>query len=170
MRHTIDKYAMGDLSVAKHGLSGKHGVQKRYIGVHEDARGRLNALTEEYRHTAQKNGDIILPGDVTKRKIYEEWCQGRGYMPQKINASSGQYKNPEDYDLMPGFYKTEEDAIANSSDERHRLVAKIVFSWTVFSNLWRKEFPHLKSQGGPGKIGKGVKRKKHNAEKNFISI
>ena len=73
-------------------------------------------VAEEYKHLA--DGDkITLPSHFSKRKLYEHWCRQRGWDIQKLDSKTNQYVAIDQWDVLPGFYKTEEEALANGGDE-----------------------------------------------------
>mmetsp|Transcript_18413 Transcript_18413/g.32399 ORF Transcript_18413/g.32399 Transcript_18413/m.32399 type:complete len:304 (-) Transcript_18413:20-931(-) len=168
LRQTLNKYANGDLSVGQHGNAGKKwGCGKKYMEAYESLRDSLNMLMEEYReygnhnhHNSIDNDDVILPLQLSQRKWFERWTRERGWNTKKVNASTGQYEGAENWDIVPGFYRTEEEAIENGGDVRN--VAKIAISWTVFNKFWNTEFPQLKTQG---RVGKGMFGGKYDFEK-----
>ena len=142
---TLGKYASGDLSVAQHKNAKKEwSGAKKYASAYESLRDSLNMVAEEYKHLA--DGDTItLPPYFSKRKHYEHWCRQRGWDIQKLDSKTNQYVAIDEWDVLPGFYKTEEEALANGGDEIN--VAKVVVSWSGFTRFWNKDFSHLRSQG-----------------------
>ena len=145
---TLGKYASGDLSVAQHKNAKKEwSGAKKYAEAYESLRDSLNMVAEEYKHLA--DGDkITLPSHFSKRKLYEHWCRQRGWDIQKLDSKTNQYVAIDEWDVLPGFYKTEEEALANGGDESN--VAKIVVSWSGFTRFWNKDFSHLRSRGCGG--------------------
>lgn len=63
-------------------------------------------------------------------------------------------------EVFPGFYETDEEAIANGGDVTN--VAKLAVSWHFFLRFWSNEFPNLKTQG---RVGKGMFGGKYDFEK-----
>ena len=55
-----------------------------------------------------------------------------------VNPALGRFEKMADWETMPGFYKTEEEALENGGE-----VAKHVVNWGQFCELWKTEFAHL---------------------------
>eukprot|EP00581_Thalassiosira_minuscula_P016182 CAMPEP_0183732328 /NCGR_PEP_ID=MMETSP0737-20130205/38182_1 /TAXON_ID=385413 /ORGANISM="Thalassiosira miniscula, Strain CCMP1093" /LENGTH=511 /DNA_ID=CAMNT_0025965313 /DNA_START=88 /DNA_END=1623 /DNA_ORIENTATION=+ len=158
---TLFQYQNGDLSAIQHGNSGKewHST-KKYAEVYQSLRDSLTILFEEYQQDANRKGEIMLPSQFSKRKWFENWTRSRGWDPKKLNPTLTLYHRVEDWDLMPGFYRSEEEAIAHGGDARN--VAKTPVSWTVFARFWNAEFPQLKTRG---RVGKGMFGGKYDFDK-----
>ena len=109
----------------------------------------LNMITEEFREHENEKGEIILPVEISRRKTFVRWCHDRGWNVKKLHKSKTQRAQTDEWNVRPGFFRTEEEAIENGGDGRN--VAKVVFSWTAFMTFWKAEFPHLISQGWSGK-------------------
>lgn len=59
-------------------LEGKWSGHKKYSVAYDSLRDALNILTEEYSQYGKKN-EIILPLQISKRKIYKRWQNERGW-------------------------------------------------------------------------------------------
>jgi len=156
-RSTLNKYANGDLSVGQHSNKGRTWAgSKKFSEGYDSMRDSLNALMEEQR-AIQRLGpedDVVLPLHLSRRKCYEQWSRERGWVVTKKNIDTGQYDAPENWEVVPGFYRSEEEALADgASGGDLRKVAKLAISWTVYSKFWIAEFPQLKTQG---RVGKGM--------------
>lgn len=70
------------------------------------------------------------------RNLYHTWIREQGWLVKEEKGRMVAYK---DWELLPGFYKTEEEAAENGGK-----VAGDKISYPSFYNIWRTEYPRLK--------------------------
>ena len=64
------------------------------------------------------------------------------------------YAKVADFELLDGYYKTEEEESLAEAEGRYIVgVAKRVVAFTNFMYCWNNEFPNMKTQG---RVGKGM--------------
>ncbi len=149
-------YIGGNLSIVTHQNTGKKRKRKTDDAM-ADLRASLQALHDEYVHSDEcerKGDDFILPVSISKRNYWENWCRERGWEPHKIDSANGQYAKVKDFELLDGYYKTEEDASLAEAEGRHVVgVASRIISFGHFNTCWVDEFPSMKTQG---RVGRGL--------------
>lgn len=153
-KQTLQKYSCGEISVAVHQNTGRPG-RKEPPEVLDDIRSTLQELHDEFVHSHEckrKGDEFWLPVSVSKRNSYEAWCRKRGWEPIKTDPSKGAYSSIKVFELLDGFYKTEEDASLAAEDGRYVCgIAKPIVSVGVFMGVWNDEFPAMKTIGRHGK-------------------
>ncbi|KAL7545923.1 hypothetical protein ACHAWF_009272 [Thalassiosira exigua] len=162
LHRSVKLYANGDVTSGQHGNAEKPWAGgRKFIDAYQSIRDKLNVVREEYRQY-EEDGEILLPHGISRRYVYEAWVAERGWeITKKRNCKeSGQYKPFDEWNVLPGFYKTEEEAIADGGDVRK--VAKVVVSWNGLNRIWTDEFPDLKSRG---RVGRGMYGGQYNFEK-----
>ena len=122
----------------------------------ENALATLQALHDEYVHSdeCKREGDAFyLPVTISKRNFYEDWCRACGWSPVKTDTANGLYAKLDGFNLLEGYFRTDEDAAQALAEGRYVVgVAKRVISFTQFSTYWKDEFPTMKTIG---RVGKG---------------
>eukprot|EP00984_Skeletonema_dohrnii_P020759 scaffold10192_cov121-Skeletonema_dohrnii-CCMP3373.AAC.1 len=150
------QYIGGDLSIITHQNAGKKRKRKTTDAMN-DLRSSLQALYDEYINSSEckrKGDDFTLPVNISKRNYYEEWCRKRGWEPSKTDTANGQYAKVVDFELLDGYYRTEEEESLAEAEGRYVVgVAKRVVAFTNFMYCWNNEFPNMKTQG---RVGKGM--------------
>jgi len=150
------QYIGGDLSIITHQNAGKKRKRKTTDAMN-DLRSSLQALYDEYINSSEckrKGDDFTLPVSISKRNYYEEWCRERGWDPIKTDTANGQYAKVADFELLDGYYRTEEEESLAEAEGRYVVgVAKRVVAFTNFMYCWNNEFPNMKTQG---RVGKGM--------------
>ncbi len=150
------QYIAGNLSIITHQNTGKKRKRKAEDAI-EDLRASLQALHDEYINSSEckrKGDEFTLPVSISKRNYYESWCRERGWEPIKVDTTNGQYAKVKDFELLDGYYKTEELASLAEAEGRHVVgVAKEVISFANFNSSWNDLFPNMKTQG---RIGRGL--------------
>ena len=149
-RRSLLTYASGDLGSVRHGNAGSKNRSARFADAHASLRSSLDGIVARHAHLRDgSSGEIVLPPSSSKRRWYEDWCAGRGWVARKVNTKTGQYDSASNYDLAPGFYRTAEEARAAGAEEGR--VASIVVNWTSAARIWSEEYPHLKTTGRRGR-------------------
>ena len=146
-RKSLLTYASGDLGSVRHGNAGSRNRSARFAGAHASLRSSLDGLASRHAHLRDpSSGEIVLPPSMSKRKWYEDWVAGRGWVARKVNTKTGQYDSASNFDLAPGFYGTAEEARGSGGR-----VAGIVVNWTSAARIWAEEYPHLRTTGRRGR-------------------
>lgn len=149
-RRSLLTYASGDLGSVRHGNAGSRNRSARFADAHASIRASLDDLTSRNAHLRDPtSGDIVLPPSTSKRKWYEAWAAGQGWIVRKVNTKTGQYDRAANFDLAPGFHRTADEARA-AGDGGGR-VAGVVVNWTSAARIWSEEYPHLKTTGRRGR-------------------
>lgn len=150
------QYIGGNLSIMTHQNAGKKRKRKTDDAM-ADLRASLQALHDEYVHSDEcerKGDEFILPVSISKRYYWENWCRERGWEPHKTDSANSQYAKVNDFELLDGYYKTEEDASLAEAEGRHVVgVASRIISFGHFNTCWVDEFPNMKTRG---RVGRGL--------------
>ena len=76
---------------------------------------------------------MLLP--FSKKNLYQTWIREQGWLVKEEKGRMAAYK---DWELLPGFYETEEEAAENGGK-----VAGQKISYPSFFNIWKADFPRL---------------------------
>lgn len=110
----------------------------------------LQSLWDEYAVYEDDPHEIVLL-PFSKKNLYNTWIREQGW---DVKEESGRIAAYKDWELLDGFYATEEEAAANGGK-----VAGDKISYPSFFNIWKDEFPRLT-------VTETRKLKKRKKEKN----
>jgi hypothetical protein len=145
-KDTLQKYIKGETSVSRHKACGNKNRGRSGQQARESVRALLLSLLEEHGNGNAGDGleeDVVLPPSFSKRQLWHRWIREQGWFVKILDRKKGAMAKSKDWELLPGFYASDEDAVDNGGK-----VAGQKMSFTNFAFLWRAEFPKLKVVDG----------------------
>lgn len=106
-----------------------------FLHQRENVRNLLQSLWDEYAvYEDDPEEIVVLP--FSKKNLYHTWIREQGWLVKEENGRMAAYK---DWELLPGFYETQEEA-----NEKSGKVAGDKISYPSFFNIWKAEFSRLR--------------------------
>lgn len=94
----------------------------------------LQSLWNEYA-VYEDDQDEIVSLPFSRKNLYQTWIREQGWLVKEEKGRMAAYK---DWELLPGFYETEEEAAENGGK-----VAGQKISYASFNHIWKADFPRL---------------------------
>ena len=105
-----------------------------FLHQREHVKALLQSLWDEYAEYEDDPDETVeLP--FSRKALYKTWIREQGWDVKEENGRVAPYK---DWELLDGFYVTEEEAATNGGK-----VAGDKISYPSFFNIWKDEFPRL---------------------------